>query len=92
MRRAPSLQCSDRREVCFLGASAMVFEGIPHPRTLEALACRESLDLVENLSLGPVKVVEDSMVSMELTLASTEAFRWRSTRASQGEKNDLVRL
>jgi hypothetical protein len=40
--------CRSERGV-FLGASAMVFEGISHRKTLEALACRESLELVEDL-------------------------------------------
>ena len=33
----------------FLGSSALVIEGVIDPATLEAIACREALALVEDL-------------------------------------------
>jgi hypothetical protein len=46
-------------EGVFLGASAMVFDGINQPGCLEALACREALGTAMDLALGPIMVVSD---------------------------------
>jgi hypothetical protein len=45
----------------FRGASAVVYEGISHPGTLEALACREALDVAEDLLFGPIYVASDCL-------------------------------
>jgi ribonuclease HI len=45
----------------YLGASAMVYEGITDPRCLEALACREALDIADDLLVGPVQVASDCL-------------------------------
>ena len=57
----------------FLGASAVVFEGISDPQVLEALACAEGLSLAEDLHeqqlllatdcLNVVKQVREGLVS-----------------------------
>jgi hypothetical protein len=39
----------------------MVFDGLTHPGTLEALACREALDLASDLLLGPILVASDCL-------------------------------
>jgi hypothetical protein len=36
----------------FLGASAVVFEGVTHPGCLEAMACREGMALANDLNIG----------------------------------------
>ena len=41
----------------FQGASIVVFEGITDAETLEALACREALDLSEDLGLERVHLL-----------------------------------
>jgi hypothetical protein len=38
----------------FLGASAVVFNGITSPRILEALACREGITVADDLDVGPM--------------------------------------
>jgi hypothetical protein len=43
----------------FLGASAVVYDGVTCPRTLEALACREGLVVADDIGLGPVVVALD---------------------------------
>jgi hypothetical protein len=45
----------------FLGASALVIDGLVHPGCLEAIACREALDLALDLNLGPIKVASDCL-------------------------------
>ncbi|XP_051211644.2 uncharacterized protein [Lolium perenne] len=45
----------------YLGASAMVYEGITDPRCLEALACREALDIADDLLVGPMQVASDCL-------------------------------
>jgi hypothetical protein len=45
----------------FLGASMMIYEGIKHHRTLEALACREALDADADLLLGQIHVVSNCL-------------------------------
>jgi hypothetical protein len=45
----------------FLGASAVVFDGITHPGSLEALACREDLNTADDLLLGPILVASDCL-------------------------------
>jgi hypothetical protein len=50
--------CRDHNGV-YLGASVVVFMGITDPTTLEALACRESLALAEDLALAKIHVASD---------------------------------
>lgn len=47
--------CRDDQGV-FVGASAVVFEGITDPEILEALACSEALALATDLHLTKIKV------------------------------------
>jgi hypothetical protein len=49
------------RDGVYAGASAMVYDGITYPGTLEALACREALDVADDLMLGPVHVASDCL-------------------------------
>jgi hypothetical protein len=46
-------------EGLFVGALAVVFDGITHPGSLEALACREAMDTAEDLQLGRVRIASD---------------------------------
>jgi ribonuclease HI len=48
-------------EGTYLGASAVVFEGITHPGCLEAMACREALALLDDLHEGPVVIATDCL-------------------------------
>jgi ribonuclease HI len=48
-------------EGAFLGASAVVYDGITDPGCLEAMACRESLALAADLNIGDVKIASDCM-------------------------------
>jgi hypothetical protein len=43
----------------YLGASAIVYEGISNPSTLEVLACREALALAEDLGLSRIHIASD---------------------------------
>ncbi|KAK1698829.1 hypothetical protein QYE76_015526 [Lolium multiflorum] len=45
----------------FMGASALVIDGLVNPVCLEAIACREALDLAEDLNLGPIHISSDCM-------------------------------
>jgi ribonuclease HI len=45
----------------FLGASDVVFDGITSPGTLEALACREGLDVADDLGIGQVHAATDCL-------------------------------
>ena len=45
----------------FLGASAVVMQGIVDPAILEALACREALALAADLQLTKIKVASDCL-------------------------------
>jgi ribonuclease HI len=49
----------------FLGASALVLEGITDPEILEALACWEGLNLVMDLLLRRIRVASDYLNSSE---------------------------
>jgi hypothetical protein len=49
------------REGVYLRASAVVFEGLANPACLEALACREALDLAADLNIGPTQVATDCL-------------------------------
>jgi hypothetical protein len=49
------------RDGTFMGAAATVYDGISHPGTLEALACREALDVAADLLLGPILVASDCL-------------------------------
>jgi hypothetical protein len=42
----------------YLGASSVVFYGINDPATLEVLACREALALVEDLALNKLLIAK----------------------------------
>jgi ribonuclease HI len=59
-RGAVGVVCRSDQGV-YLGASAVVFEGITDPAMLEALACREALVLAEDLQLQKVKVASDCL-------------------------------
>uniref|UniRef100_A0A453APT6 RNase H type-1 domain-containing protein n=1 Tax=Aegilops tauschii subsp. strangulata TaxID=200361 RepID=A0A453APT6_AEGTS len=48
-----------RNQGVFQGASAIVFKGIADPPTVEALAIREALALVEDLNLQSIHVASD---------------------------------
>jgi ribonuclease HI len=43
----------------FLGASAVLVEGITEPETLEALAVREGINLAQDLQLTKIKIATD---------------------------------
>ena len=43
----------------FLGASAVVFDGIIVPETLEALACDEALALAEDLHANKLQITSE---------------------------------
>jgi hypothetical protein len=55
----------------FLGASAVVFEGVMDPGCLEAMACRESLALAADLNIGDVMVASDCMEVVQGLLGSS---------------------
>ena len=50
--------CRSKQGV-FLGASAIVFNNIDDPATLEALAIREGLALAEDLNLNQIQLASD---------------------------------
>jgi hypothetical protein len=52
--------CRSPKET-FIGASAVVFNGITHPGSLEAMACREALVTAADLQLGRVYVASDCL-------------------------------
>ncbi|KAK1648042.1 hypothetical protein QYE76_065847 [Lolium multiflorum] len=64
---ARSLRQGDVGAVCrgndgsFLGASAVVFEGVTHPGRLEAMACREGIALATNLHIGAVMIASNCL-------------------------------
>jgi hypothetical protein len=45
----------------FLGASAVVFDGVTSPGSLEALACREGLALADDLGVGSLHLATDCL-------------------------------
>jgi hypothetical protein len=45
----------------FLGALAVVFDGVTNPGSLEALACREGLALADDLGIGPLHLATDCL-------------------------------
>jgi ribonuclease HI len=47
------------REGTFLGASAVVLRGVTDPETLEAMACREGLNLAADLLLRRITMASD---------------------------------
>jgi ribonuclease HI len=49
------------REGTFLGASAVVLRGVTDPETLEAMACREGLNLAADLLLRRITVASDCL-------------------------------
>ena len=50
--------CRDNNGV-FLGSSALVIDGIWDPTTLEAIACRETIALAEDLHIQQMVVASD---------------------------------
>lgn len=58
-RRGPAATVCRDHTGKFLGSSAMVFDNITDPSTLEALACREALALALDLSLDRVVIACD---------------------------------
>uniref|UniRef100_A0A453APP0 RNase H type-1 domain-containing protein n=1 Tax=Aegilops tauschii subsp. strangulata TaxID=200361 RepID=A0A453APP0_AEGTS len=54
-----------RNQGVFQGASAIVFKGIADPPTVEALAIREALALVEDLNLQSIHVASDCKVVVD---------------------------
>lgn len=59
-RGAASAVCRDENGY-FLGASAIVIEGLTDPASLEALACGEALSLAFDLNLSKVQVATDCL-------------------------------
>ena len=52
----------------------MVFEGITDPVCLEALACREALDVADDLLLTSIQVASDCLEVVKGLHGSTLAF------------------
>jgi hypothetical protein len=50
-----------RSEGVFLGASAVVFDGVTSPGSLEALACHEGLALADDLGIGSLHLATDCL-------------------------------
>ncbi|XP_071676881.1 uncharacterized protein [Lolium perenne] len=59
-RGAVGVVCRSQ-EGTYLGASAVVFEGITHPGCLEAMACREGLALLDDLHEGDAVIATDCL-------------------------------
>jgi ribonuclease HI len=59
-RRAAAAAICRTEQGSYLGASAIVVEGIKDPASMEALACREGLALAEDLSIARLVVASDS--------------------------------
>jgi ribonuclease HI len=49
----------------YLGSSAVVFDGITDPASLEALACREGLALAADLALSRIQIASDCKLVVE---------------------------
>jgi hypothetical protein len=64
MRGVASTFCWDNSGF-YLGASAVVFNGITDPSMLETLACREALALAEDLNLDRAFIVSDSKTAVD---------------------------
>jgi hypothetical protein len=45
----------------FLGASAVVFDGITSPGILKVLACREGIAVADDLDVGPMHLATDCL-------------------------------
>jgi hypothetical protein len=58
-RRAAVVAIARDGEGTFLGASALVLEGLSEAEVAEALACREDLALTDDLGLQTMKVATD---------------------------------
>jgi hypothetical protein len=56
--------CRDNNGL-YLGASAVVFNGITDPATLETLACQEALALAEDLNLDRAFIVSDCKTTID---------------------------
>ena len=59
-RGAAAVICRDETRA-FLGASAIVFDGLVDPPSLEAQACNEALALAKDLNLRRVQVASDCL-------------------------------
>lgn len=57
-RGAAAVVCRDDKG-CYLGASAIVFEGLVDPASLEAHACNEALSLAKDLHIHRLTVASD---------------------------------
>lgn len=44
-----------------MGASSIVFEGLTHPATLEAIACSEAMSLALDLNLSRLQIATDCL-------------------------------
>jgi ribonuclease HI len=53
--------CRDNQGL-FLGASAVVYYGILDPATLEAMACREALELAGDIHVDKVMIASDCLM------------------------------
>jgi ribonuclease HI len=60
VRGAVGAVCRDERGR-FLGASAVVYAGVTDPTMLEAYACKEALELVEDLSQHKLMIASDCL-------------------------------
>jgi ribonuclease HI len=49
----------------YLGSSAVVFDGITDPASLEALACREGFALAADLALSRIQIASDCKLVVE---------------------------
>jgi ribonuclease HI len=61
---AVGVVCRDDRGA-FQGASAMVFDGVTDPTTLEAYACREAMDLAEDLQVQRASFSSDCLTVVQ---------------------------
>jgi ribonuclease HI len=48
-----------------LGASSLAIEGITNPLVLESMACREALDLAQDLNLQRITVASDYLAVVQ---------------------------
>jgi ribonuclease HI len=67
----------------FLGASAVVYEGVINPEILETLACSESLSLAEDMMSSRVHIASDCLnVIKEIGVGSSKGrIAWLSMRS-----------
>jgi hypothetical protein len=58
----------------YLGSVGDGFDGINHPGSREALACREALDIVDDLLLGYISVASDFLEVVLVCMGRTSVF------------------